>query len=91
MSSAITTSGMGMAMSATKSHEPAAAMSSSTSVTTWRTLVSIARIIRGEKPWLRRRRWRMWRSPSSPMIDRSIDWVGRTPWPEQNRSAWVET
>ena len=34
MSSAITTSGMGMAMSATKSHEPAVAMPSSTSVTT---------------------------------------------------------
>ena len=86
----MTTIGIGTATSSTKSHEPVEAMASSVSVTTCRTRSSIMRIMRGEKPWLMSRRWLMWRSPSSAMSERSKDWVGRTPWPEQNSSGWME-
>src|SRR5664280_2386605 len=55
ISSAMTTRGTGIATSVTKSHDERPAISSSTSVTTSRTRGSIARIMLGVKPLLRRR------------------------------------
>ena len=84
----MTMSGTWMAKSSTKSHSPRSAISSMIWLDSSRMWSASWRTIRGVKPLLTSRRWRVCSGSSIEMIDIGAATLGRTPWAAEYSSWW---